>query len=79
MYIFQLFVYNFSNKLPPLKHILALPNGVKNAPFQIPKSQMKHTVKDRRIIEFPNFDQNCQNSNGSSGHQDLSLKVGKNH
>ena len=25
VYIFQLFVYNFSKKLPPLKHILALP------------------------------------------------------
>ena len=36
-------------------------------------------IKHKVTLEFPNFDQNCQNSNGSSGHQDLSLKVGKNH
>ena len=36
VYIFQLFVYNFSNKLPPLKHILALPTwGQKCTVFKI--------------------------------------------
>ena len=28
VYIFQLLIYNFSNKLPPLKHILASPTYV---------------------------------------------------
>ena len=32
VYILQLFVYNFSNKILPLKDISALPKWVKNAP-----------------------------------------------
>ena len=50
VYIFQLFVYNFSNKLPPLKHILALPTWGQKCTvselqaFAIPKFQVKHPV-----------------------------------
>ena len=45
VYIFQLFVYNFSNKLPPLKHILALPTW-----------GQKRIVSELWSFEIKNFD-----------------------
>ena len=51
VYIFQLFVYNFSKNLPPLKHILALPTQgqicivTELQPLEISTFQMKHPVR----------------------------------
>ena len=74
VYIFQLFVYNFSKNLPPLKHILALPTlgqiytVTKLQPFEISTFQMKHPYVLLRL-------QSCLWQNSNLVHLGLSLQT----